>query len=168
MCKGTRVGTVLVNTRSSSLCFVLQLLLAACGWLVVLCVGSSGGFWVSGRTPGASLRALCGLSCLAARVVKPTREVGEPGPVRLLPAAVLWPLWAASWGCLGAFWCLLRGASEAILCLWLVFPALGALRLAPCLCCSVTQVGPRIQFYYHSVQIALRQRNSCSISCEMK
>ena len=53
------------------MCFVLQLLLAACGWLVVLCVGSSGGFWVSGRTPGASLRALCGLSCLAACVVKP-------------------------------------------------------------------------------------------------
>ena len=47
-----------------------------------------------GGPPGASWGALWGSLCLLGCMVKPTREVGEPGPFRLLPAAGFEAFWA--------------------------------------------------------------------------
>ena len=100
---GSRPGgcPYLVKTESGSLCSLtvgFWSLAAGCWFLE----GPSGGSWVSGRTLGSSLGALLGSPCLAACVAKPTWEVGEPGLFRLLPATVLWVLWARCWRRLGA------------------------------------------------------------------
>ena len=87
---------------------------AACGRLLVVFGGSLGGLWASGRTPGSSFLLLWGLSCRAACVAKPTRELGEPGLFRLLPAGVLWALWAPCWGRLGALLAVSGGPSWSL------------------------------------------------------
>ena len=59
-----------------NLCSVpVSRLVFGCCWPAVGGLGGSPGwFWESGRTPGPSVRAFLGPSCLVVCVVKPTRE----------------------------------------------------------------------------------------------